>query len=219
MPTSRLKIPMRRIGVFVLSLVVALTAETAPAVPVHAAPPDPPGKEATLDHLAGLTVAAEGSSDGYSRAKFPHWHTVSGTCDTRETVLRRDGVGVETNAACAAVSGSWYSPYDGAVWSLASDVDIDHMVPLAEAWRSGAGSWTTARRETFANDLASSQLWAVTDNVNQAKSDKDPARWLPPRIGFRCTYARSWTDVKYRYDLTVDQAEKTALRDLIGRYC
>jgi hypothetical protein len=105
------------------------------------------------------------------------------------------------------------------VWRRASDIDIDHMVPLAEAWRSGARSWSRSRREDFANDLASSQLWAVTDNVNQAKGDKDPAEWLPSRTAFRCMYARSWTDVKYRYRLTIDRAERRALTRLIDRHC
>ncbi|WP_231332119.1 GmrSD restriction endonuclease domain-containing protein [Actinomadura graeca] len=154
--------------------------------------------------------------DGYSRTMFPHWITQSGQCNTRETALRRDGENVETDAKCAAVSGTWRSPYDGATWTQASDLDIDHMVPLAQAWRSGAAAWTTERRKEFANDLTSSQLWTVTDNVNQAKGDKDPAQWLPPLASFRCMYARSWIDVKYRYGLTIDAAEKTALDGLLG---
>ncbi|MFC5753724.1 GmrSD restriction endonuclease domain-containing protein [Actinomadura rugatobispora] len=210
---------MKRTGITVTALAAALTATAALAPAAHAAPPAPPGKAVTLEHLAALTVAAEGSSTGYDRDKFPHWSTVSGACNTREIVLQRDGTNVQTDSSCAAVSGSWYSPYDGATWTQASDVDIDHMVPLAEAWRSGASSWTTARREGFANDRASSQLWAVTDNVNQSKGDQDPAEWVPSRTAFRCMYARSWTDVKYRYGLTVDSAEKSALTNLVNSYC
>ncbi|MFE9099827.1 HNH endonuclease family protein [Actinomadura geliboluensis] len=190
------------------------TAACAPAA--QAAPPPPPDASIASEHLDALTIAAEGSSDGYSRAKFPHWITISGTCNTRETVLKRDGTNVVTDSSCAATSGNWYSPYDGATWTVASDLDIDHMVPLAEAWRSGASAWTTSRRQAFANDLSSSQLWAVTDNVNQAKGDKDPAEWLPPLASFRCSYARSWIDVKYRYNLTVDSAERTALAGLLA---
>ena len=83
------------------------------------------------------------------------------------------------DSACAATSGSWYSAYDGATWTAASDVDIDHLVPLAEAWDSGASGWTTAQRQAFANDLTRPQLIAVTDNVNQSKGDQDPAEWMP----------------------------------------
>ncbi|MGI5207012.1 GmrSD restriction endonuclease domain-containing protein [Spirillospora sp. CA-108201] len=178
-------------------------------------PPPPPDAAAARTHLGELVVAPEGSMDGYSREKFPHWATVQGTCDTRETVLKRDGQNVETNSACQATSGRWESPYDGGVWTDRQDLDIDHMVPLAQAWRSGADEWTTARRRQFANDLESSQLWAVTDNVNQAKGDKDPARWKPPLTSFYCTYARSWVDVKWRYKLNTDAAEKSALTDML----
>ncbi|MFE9107622.1 HNH endonuclease family protein [Actinomadura geliboluensis] len=206
---------MRRLAV--LAVLTAAVTNTAALVPAAvAAPPPPPGAGAASQHLAALTVAVEGSGSGYDRDKFPHWVTVSGTCNTRETVLKRDGANVKTNSSCAALSGTWRSPYDGATWTRASDLDIDHMVPLAEAWRSGASAWPTSRRRAFANDLDSSQLWAVTDNLNQAKGDKDPAEWTPPLAGFRCMYARSWIDVKYRYRLTVDRAEKTALTRLLS---
>ncbi|GAA3982533.1 HNH endonuclease family protein [Actinomadura viridis] len=210
---------MKRTGITAAALAVSLSAAVLSAPHALASPPAPPGKATTLEHLAALRVAAEGSSSGYDRDLFPHWSTVSGSCNTREIVLQRDGTNVQTDSSCAAISGSWYSPYDGATWTQASDVDIDHMVPLAEAWRSGASSWTTSRRESFANDRASSQLWAVTDNVNQSKGDQDPAEWIPSRTAFRCMYARSWTDVKYRYGLTVDAAEKQALSDLVNGYC
>ncbi|MFG2005994.1 HNH endonuclease family protein [Spirillospora sp. NPDC048911] len=207
---------MKRTGIVIAALGTAVLSSTAVFAPAaYAAPPAPPGKAVAAKHLASLRVAREGSLTGYSRSKFPHWSTVKGACNTRETVLRRDGRNVRVNSKCSPVSGSWYSPYDGATWRKASDVDIDHMVPLAEAWRSGARSWTTRQRTALANDRASSQLWAVTDNVNQAKGDKDPAKWLPPRASFRCMYARSWIDVKWRYKLTVDTAEKKALARLL----
>ena len=207
---------MRKSPVLVSAMaagIIAVTASVAHAS--SSAPPPPPDETAARAHLAALVVEPEGSMDGYSRTKFPHWVTISGECNTRETVLQRDGEGVEVDAKCAATAGRWYSPYDGAIWTLASDLDIDHMVPLAQAWRSGANTWTTAQRRKFANDLESSQLWAVTDNVNQAKGDKDPAQWLPPLGSFRCTYARSWIDVKYRYGLSADAAEKAALGRLL----
>ncbi|GAA2639494.1 hypothetical protein SMC26_43600 [Actinomadura fulvescens] len=206
---------MRRTVIVAALGSAALTSTLVAAPAAYAAPPPPPGKAVTAKHLASLRVAKEGSLTGYSRSKFPHWSTVKGACNTRETVLKRDGRNVRVNSKCAAVSGTWYSPYDGRTWRKASDIDIDHMVALAEAWRSGARSWTTRQRTAFANDRASSQLWSVTDNVNQAKGDKDPAKWVPPRAAFRCTYVRSWIDVKWRYKLTVDSAEKKALTRLL----
>ncbi|MFT2014965.1 HNH endonuclease family protein [Streptomyces sp. 796.1] len=182
----------------------------------HAAPPAPPSAGTARTYLAQLTVKSEGSSSGYSRDKFPHWSTQSGSCNTREVVLKRDGKNVETNSSCAAVKGTWFSPYDGATWRAASDVDIDHVVPLSEAWKSGASSWTNSRREGFANDLTRSQLIAVTDNVNQAKGDKDPGKWLPPTKSYHCTYARMWVSVKHYYKLSVDSAEKSALSRILN---
>ncbi|MEO3828405.1 HNH endonuclease family protein [Actinomadura sp. B10D3] len=212
---------MRRTGITasalsISALTAALTGTALLAPAADAAPPPPPDGSTASQHLAALTVAAEGSGDGYSRDKFPHWIDQGDSCNTREVVLKRDGDNVGTGSDCYPTSGSWTSPYDGAAWTQPSDLDIDHMVPLAEAWRSGASSWTTSRRQEFANDLSSSQLWAVTDNVNQAKGDKDPAEWTPPLASFHCMYARSWIDVKYRYGLTVDSAEKSALTGLLG---
>ncbi|MYR41784.1 HNH endonuclease family protein [Streptomyces sp. SID5910] len=180
-----------------------------------AALPTPVSAATARSYLASLTVATENRT-GYDRDLFPHWITQSGTCNTRETVLKRDGSGVVTDSACAATKGSWYSPYDGATWTAASDLDIDHVVPLAEAWDSGASGWTTSRRQSFANDLTRPQLIAVTDNVNQAKGDQDPATWMPSRTAYRCTYVRAWVQVKYYYGLSVDSAEKSALQGYLA---
>ncbi|KAH8795568.1 hypothetical protein BGZ57DRAFT_1012248 [Hyaloscypha finlandica] len=180
------------------------------------APTGIPTTAAAKSELAALTVAAQGSQDGYSRDLFPHWITISGTCDTRETVLKRDGTNVVTSSACAATSGTWVSPYDGATWTAASDVDIDHLVPLSNAWKSGASAWTTAQRQTFANDLTHPQLLAVTDNVNESKGDSGPEDWKPPLTSYWCTYAKMWVTVKSVYDLTITSAEKTALTTMLN---
>ncbi|EWC58964.1 putative secreted protein [Actinokineospora spheciospongiae] len=182
-----------------------------------ATPPGIPSEATARSQLSALTVAAAGSMTGYSRDKFPHWITISGACDTRETVLKRDGTSVVTDSSCAATSGRWYSPYDGATWTLASDVDIDHMVPLANAWRSGAASWTTAKRQQLANDLSAPQLLAVTDNVNQSKGDQGPESWKPSLTSYWCTYAKAWTTVKYKYGLKVTSGEKSALLTMLDR--
>ncbi|WP_127508223.1 HNH endonuclease family protein [Actinoplanes solisilvae] len=210
---------MRRLFPRVALVTAALVTSLAAAVPASATPPNIPSATTARSQLNSLTVATQGSMSGYSRDLFPHWSTVSGACNTRETVLKRDGTNVVTNSSCAATSGSWYSPYDGATWTAASDVDIDHVVPLAEAWRSGASSWTTSKRQSFANDLTRPQLIAVTDNVNQSKGDQDPSTWVPSRTAYRCTYARMWIGVKYQWDLTLQQAEKTALLNTLDSYC
>ncbi|MEV0428303.1 HNH endonuclease family protein [Micromonospora sp. NPDC050495] len=201
------------------AVAAALTGACLLAVDAQSAlatPPGIPSKSAAQSQLNALTVKAQGSTSGYSRDLFPHWITISGTCNTRETVLKRDGTSVVTDSSCAAVSGRWYSPYDGATWSAASDVDIDHVVPLAEAWRSGASGWTTSRRQSFANDLTRPQLIAVTDNVNQAKGDQDPSTWQPPLSSYRCTYSKMWITVKYSWGLSLQSAEKSALQSMLN---
>lgn len=209
--------PRHRLTVTVIAVVVvAVASSLTVAAPAAAAPPNIPSTATAQAELNALTVAAEGSSSGYSRDLFPHWITISGSCNTRETVLQRDGSGVTVNSSCYPTAGSWYSPYDGATWSDPADVDIDHVVPLAEAWRSGASSWSTSTRQSFANDLSYPQLIAVTDDVNQAKGDKDPAAWQPPRTAYRCTYAKMWIRTKYVWNLRLQSAEKTALQSMLN---
>jgi 5-methylcytosine-specific restriction endonuclease McrA len=203
----------RTVGVLVAALALAVGFVS----PALATPQNIPSATEARSMLAGLTVRADGPMTGYSRDKFPHWITQSGTCNTREAVLKRDGTDVVTDSSCAAVSGRWYSPYDGATWTAASDLDIDHIVPLAAAWRSGASSWTTARRQEFANDMIRPQLIAVTDNVNQAKGDQTPATWKPPLTSYWCTYAKMWVGTKSYYGLSVNSAEKTELTGMLGR--
>ncbi|WP_030325564.1 HNH endonuclease family protein [Streptomyces sp. NRRL B-3229] len=203
-----------------LSILGALTALIASVAVLNgpsasAALPTPVSAATARSYLASLTVATENRT-GYNRDLFPTWITISGTCNTREYILKRDGSNVVTDSACTATSGSWYSPYDGATWTAASDLDIDHLVPLAEAWDSGASAWTTAQRQAFANDVTRPQLLAVTDNVNQSKGDQDPATWMPSLTSYRCTYVRAWVQVKYYYDLSVDSAEKTALTNYLA---
>ncbi|MER5510268.1 HNH endonuclease family protein [Streptomyces sp. NPDC002766] len=203
-----------------LSILAALTGLIASVGLLNgpsasAALPTPVSAATARTYLASLTVATENRT-GYSRDLFPTWITISGTCNTREYILKRDGTNVVTDSACAATSGSWYSPYDGATWTAASDLDIDHLVPLAEAWDSGASKWTTAQRQSFANDITRPQLLAVTDNVNQSKGDQDPSTWVPSRSAYLCTYVRAWVQVKYYYDLSVDSAEKSALTSYLS---
>ncbi|MDT0547760.1 HNH endonuclease family protein [Streptomyces sp. DSM 41529] len=177
--------------------------------------PEPPTAEEARAELDELTVAPEDDVPGYSRSQFPHWINQHGTCDTREVVLQRDGADVTQDDQCRAVSGHWVSPYDGVAFDAAGQLDIDHVVPLKEAWRSGAAAWTTEDRKAFANDLVHSQLIAVSARSNRSKSDKDPANWQPPLAGYRCTYGRAWISVKHVYGLAVDPAERSALEGML----
>jgi hypothetical protein len=108
--------------------------------------------------------------------------------------------------------GEWYSPYDDTYFTDPSKLDIDHLVPLAEAWDSGASSWTAAERQAYANDLGDSRdLIAVSARSNRSKADQDPSTWLPPAAGYRCTYVTNWITDKTRWGLSIDAGEQTAL--------
>ncbi|KAB1922946.1 HNH endonuclease [Micromonospora noduli] len=207
---------IHRAAAFAVAALAGTCLAVVNAQPASATPSGIPSKATAQSQLNALTVAAQGSTSGYSRDLFPHWITISGSCNTREQVLKRDGTSVVVDSSCAATSGRWYSPYDGATWTAASDVDIDHVVPLAEAWRSGANSWTTSRRQSFANDLSRPQLIAVTDNVNQAKGDQDPSTWQPSLSSYRCTYSKMWITVKYNWSLTLQSSEKSALQSMLN---
>ncbi len=180
------------------------------ASPAHAATYSAPLTTAIND----LTTASEVRT-GYDRALFPHWVDADGDgCSTRNEVLLAEADDAPSvSGTCTLSGGRWYSYYDRVSWRNAPDVDIDHMVPLAEAWDSGAGSWTTSVRQSYANDLGDSRsLVGVTDSVNQTKGDQDPAEWLPTYDN--CRYLREWVAVKHRWRLSVDGAEKSALQSL-----
>jgi hypothetical protein len=204
------------------SAIVVMTAcsvpeGTGPDAETRAPKPEPSVVADADRKLDDLKIAVRGTLDGYSREEFPHWSFQSDGCNTRELVLKRDGENVRTRSNCSAVSGSWTSPYDGATWTESSDVDIDHMVPLAHAWISGAKSWPESRREEFANDLTRPQLLAVTDDVNREKSDQPPDEWKPPDRSYWCSYATKWITVKDHYELTITVPERTALRQMLDR--
>jgi hypothetical protein len=204
---------MRRKTVFATAVVTTWIVGAGTAL---AYPPDPPPASTAQTQLAALTVKTEGSTSGYSRDLFPHWITVSGTCDTRDEVLKRDGTGVTVDAQCEPTAGRWYSVYDATYVEDDSGIDIDHIVPLAEAWKSGANGWTTAKRQQFANDRSIAQLIAVSASSNRSKGDKDPSEWKPTNASVHCIYAREWIWVKYTYGLSLQSAEKTALQSMLA---
>nr|WP_203765394.1 HNH endonuclease family protein [Actinoplanes deccanensis] len=166
--------------------------------------------------LAKLTVAKAGSMAGYSREKFPHWRDTGSNCDVRDSVLKRDGKNVKLSG-CNVVAGTWTSLYDGKVLNSPTKVDIDHVVPLANAWRSGASKWTTDKRGDFANDLDDPQLVAVSATSNRSKGDQDPSTWKPSETSSWCEYAQDWIAVKSKWKLTVTDKEKSALTDMLEK--
>lgn len=206
-----------RITVLVLLVIPIIVVLTAPpAVAESRKRPQAEAAAAARRMLAQLKVARPLSIRGYSRKKFqPRWENRKGTCSTRELVLARDGRGVRRNRACHPVKGRWYSPYDGKVLKSVKYVDVDHVVPLAYAWRSGAKRWSPAKRRAFANDLIRPELITVSHSANIAKGAKGPQSWRPPRRAYWCRYAISWITVKHHYRLFVTRREKVALLNML----
>lgn len=165
--------------------------------------------------LNSLPVSSEVTS-GYSRDLFRHWSDLDGNgCDTREEVLIDERVQGSVQG-CKVVDGVWYSKYDGVSTNNSSSFDIDHFIPLKEAWDSGAWRWDANTRQRFANDLGyAAALIAVTASSNRTKSDQDPSDWLPQKE--RCLYAKSWVAVKFRWRLSVDSDEKRSLAQILSR--
>ncbi len=185
------------------------TAASAPAEPQAAAYSAPLSQA-----IADLPVATE-QRTGYDRDLFRHWVDADGDgCDARDEVLISEADDPPTvGSGCTLTGGRWFSYYDRVSWTDPADIDIDHMVPLAEAWDSGAYGWTSGQRETYANDLADYRtLVGVTDDVNQAKGDQDIAEWLPTYD--RCRYLGEFVAVKHRFSLSVDSSEKSAMQSL-----
>jgi hypothetical protein len=196
----------------------ALAALLLNSTTAHAAEPGDTIALPVRDALAALPVQGE-ERTGYERSKFRHWIDADRDgCSTRAEVLLVEAVTApEQGAGCQLTGGSWYSPYDDTYFTAARALDIDHLVPLAEAWDSGASAWTAREREAYANDLDDPRaLIAVSAASNRSKSDQDPATWEPPAAGYRCTYATDWVAIKTRWRLAIDPAEQAALADILG---
>ena len=198
------------------AVIVAATLGVAVASVPTAAAASPSTNAVPLRDAVAALPDAEEFRDGYQREKFKHWTDADRDgCSTRaEVLIAEAAVAPEIGPKCALAGGLWYSPYDDEYVSGSRGVDIDHMVPLAEAWDSGAFAWTATRREAYANDLDEPRaLIAVTARSNRSKADQDPSTWLPPSILAHCGYITDWVIVKTRWGLSVDHNEKAVLVD------
>ncbi|MET8021181.1 HNH endonuclease family protein [Streptomyces decoyicus] len=222
---------VRRLAALSCPLLLFTAAACAPAAPhqdakASSAPRPSPsisknGGGLPLAQAVGrLKVGAE-SRTGYERDKFHLWIDADHDgCDTRKEVLIAEAVKKPREGKnCRLTGGTWRSYYDDKTVADARKLDIDHVVPLAEAWDSGASKWTPERREQYANDLgADRSLVAVSLGPNRTKGDKDPAEWMPPAKDATCMYATDWVTAKLRWKLTTDHAEAKAL-DRIAANC
>lgn len=144
------------------------------------------------------------------------WIDADGDCqDTRQEVLiaaSKIPVQFKDSKECHVIYGEWYGAYTGNTFTKASDLDIDHIVPLAHAYRHGAENWTKAQREFFANDFEN--LIAVSNSANRSKGDRAPHEWLPPLKAYWCEYGKRWERVKDKYQLWYSEKERITLNQL-----
>jgi len=183
-----------------------------------------PGATTALAVLATLPVKGRAAMTGYTREQFgPAWKDVDHNgCDTRNDILARDLDSTTFKAGthdCIVLTGTLPDPYSGRSIAFtrgqttSSAVQIDHVVPLGDAWRTGAQQLSPATRELLANDPLN--LLAVDGPLNGQKSDGDAATWLPPTKTVRCSYVARQAAVKHRYHLWVTSAEKAAITRIL----
>lgn len=192
--------------------------------------PEVLGAQDTADFTFGktaytLTVAPEFTDGGYDRDQWPHWSSIPGSCFTvRDKVLTEESWGPVTtvpayNGRCRVTEGLWRDQYTGREFNNSQDVDVDHVVPLAEAYESGGHAWDQERRQAYANELADEDhLMVVYDRENQVEKGKgDPAEYLPPNEAFLCDYLQAWVRIKARWNLTMDSIEVEAIRESMNQ--
>lgn len=176
-------------------------------------PDDLAAARAALD---AIPVRDLDPDDGYSRERFGQaWADVDGNgCDTRDDLLARDLLDVRLDPdGCTVLAGTLLDPYTGTTVAFvrgpdSADVQIDHLVALDDAWRTGAQAWPAARRLAFANDPAN--LLAVDGRANQDKGASDASQWLPPQTGYACVYVVRQLRVKAAYGLWLTPVEHAA---------
>ena len=156
----------------------------------------------------------------YNRREWSHWKDEDRDCQNarQEALIVESAIPVTFKGEdeCRVASGRWTGPYTGTVVEDPAKLDIDHMVPLANAHRSGGWVWDRDRKAAFASDLEyDGHLIATIASANRAKGSKGPEDWRPPEQGYWCEYAIDWTTIKSSWELTVTPREFDALRDML----
>lgn len=165
---------------------------------------------------AAVTPKADGPhSSLYNRKSWPHWSDFDRDCmNTRQEILAAQSLVPVTKPKCTVKTGKWYDPYSGKYYTLASDLDIDHVIPLAWAHGHGAMNWSRNQKETFANDW--SNLLVVDDSLNQSKGAKSPDDWMPPNQAYRCEYVAKFNGLVIQYKLSYAPSEKRTINKMLA---
>ncbi len=201
-------------------LIPACLAALAPALAVLLVP------ARAEDPLAGIVIADELDGRDYDRSRhFGGCAKDENGIDVRQHVLATESYVPVTwdDTGTKVIAGLWFDPFTGRTFrapfleSGYAIVQIDHVVPLKEAWESGAKNWPQEKREAYANDLTNpGHLIAVHSPTNGSKGHRDPAEWIVPNDNFQCAYAYTWVAIKREWDLTMEDEESQALRTILG---
>jgi hypothetical protein len=199
-------------GVLALVSVLALSCDRAGIVEPTVQEPPVPAQVLSSAHDETHSLP---SSEGRKYTR-PAWLDTDRDCQTtRSEVLIAESSGpveFEDESHCKVVRGNWRCPYTGALFHDPRELDIDHVVPLKNAWESGASAWTDERWRRYANSLENPEdLVAVAASANRAKGARGPDQWLPSLAESRCTYVRAWTAIKARWELSAGANEASAI--------
>ena len=224
-PATAVPVPTRTVVV----RPTATPVRTLAPAPTQTAVPSTPAAQPTLPPAPAvppvgdapkLNLRADGIVPGYDRSAW-NWVDADRDCqNTRAEVLiaeSREPVTFTSSSNCTVLGGSWYDPYTDAYFSVAHDLDVDHFVPLSNAYNSGGAGWAPDRRREYANSLADADhLIAVSASANRSKGDRAPDAWKPPNQGYWCEYAYDWIRIKYAWGLSATQSEWAALQSMIA---
>ena len=191
---------------------------TAPTSPPTVATPEATAVTTIVLMVEVAEIPAE--LPDYDRGDWGDWIDADGDCqDTRNEVLLAESlsdVTFRSDRRCRVDTGQWFAPYSGNTVTIARDLDIDHMVPLANAHQSGGWDWPSERKQLYANYLAvHGHLIAVTASANRSKGAKGPDEWQPADRSYWCQYATDWALIKNEWDLTVTRDEAAALGEML----
>ena len=199
---------------------------SATPAPTESSPTTAPTTSPTPSGDVGITLiisVASASRDipDYNRGDWRHWLDEDSDCqDARQEALIAESlssVAYETRDECRVESGDWFGAYTGESFTDPGDLDVDHMVPLENAHRSGGWAWSKERKADYANDLSyANHLIAVQASANRRKGSKGPEEWKPARREYWCQYATDWTTIKHSWGLTANPSEADALREMLA---